>query len=114
YVRFATASPAHYRVMFGPFVDGHDGGHPELEAEGERAFRVLVDALLILQRDGIVRPDDAVLAARYIWATVHGVAMLAIDGRLGNQPSITQLTEFAVERIRDAIDRGRPVRRHPH
>lgn len=103
YVRFAVASPAHYRVMFGRFVGAKEGRYPELEAEGAGAFQVLVDALVEQQRDGLVRADDPVHLGRFVWATVHGVAMLAIDGRLGDESAVEALAAFAVERIQTGI-----------
>src|SRR6185295_6148909 len=82
YVRFAVANPSHYRVMFGGFVDPEQACEPELATEAAGAFQALVDALATLQRDGSVRGDDAALMARFVWAVVHGVAMLGIDGQL--------------------------------
>src|SRR5918999_4340975 len=41
YVRFAVTNPAHYRVMFGGFVDTQ-AWDPELAAEGSGAFQALV------------------------------------------------------------------------
>src|SRR5687767_9825866 len=57
YVRFAVANPAHYRVMFGRFVDALPR-EPELATEGEGAFRALVDAVAALQQEGLLRADD--------------------------------------------------------
>src|SRR5919199_1836667 len=59
YVRFAVANPSHYRVMFGGLVDpqAQDAPDPELAAEGEGAFRALVDALAALQHDAVFRSD---------------------------------------------------------
>src|SRR5688572_5614600 len=37
YIRFAVSNPAHYRVMFGGFVDTA-ASEPELSAEGAGAF----------------------------------------------------------------------------
>jgi AcrR family transcriptional regulator len=81
YVGFAVANPSHYRVMFSRFVDPQPQ-EPELAAEAVGAFQALVDAVAAMQREGIVRDDDTVLMARYVWSVVHGVAMLAIDGQL--------------------------------
>jgi AcrR family transcriptional regulator len=71
YVRFAVAHPSHYRVMFGGFIEScaKDTGFIQ-EATG--AFQVLVDALVAQQQAGIVRRDDPLLLARFIWAVVHG------------------------------------------
>ena len=102
YVRFAVANPSYYRVMFGGFVDpqAQDAG---LAAEAEGAFQALVDALAALQRDAVVRGDDTVLMARYVWALVHGVAMLGIDGQLPEPGAVEELMRYAFERLRTGI-----------
>jgi AcrR family transcriptional regulator len=103
YVRFAMTNPSYYRVMFGQFRDLCDKD-PELAADATAAFQVLIDSLLALQEDGLVRPGDVTRLAHFVWATVHGVAMLAIDGQLGPDPAeATALTELAVEQLGKAI-----------
>jgi len=102
YVQFAIANPAHYRVMFGGFVDP-EGCDAELTTEAAGAFQALVDALAALQRDGVVHADDSVLMARYVWAVVHGVAMLGIDGQLPEPGSVDALTRYGLERLRTGI-----------
>ena len=110
YVRFAVANPSHYRVMFSRFVDPQPQ-EPELAAEAVGAFQVLVDAVAAMQREGIVRDDDTVLMARYVWSVVHGVAMLAIDGQLPEPGAVEELTRYALERLGTGIganvDKGR-------
>jgi AcrR family transcriptional regulator len=102
YVRFARAHPSHYRVMFGANIV--DVEHAELAQEGSGAFDVLVDAIAELQTQRLARRDDPRQMALFVWAATHGVAMLAIDGRLGNQSSaIDDLTRYTTQRIRAAI-----------
>ena len=84
YIRFAAANPAHYRVMFGGFVDPK-ACDPKLTTEAAGAFQALVDALAALQRDGVVRDDETVLMARHVWAVVHGIAMLGNDGHCASR-----------------------------
>jgi AcrR family transcriptional regulator len=104
YVRFAVANPSHYRVMFGGFVDPK-GCEPELAAEAEGAFQALVNALAALQRGAIARDgDDTVKMARFVWAVVHGVAMLGIDGQLRKPGDVDELTRFAIERLWTGIE----------
>ncbi|HEX6536766.1 MAG TPA: TetR/AcrR family transcriptional regulator [Gemmatimonadaceae bacterium] len=105
YVRFAVANPSHYRVMFGGFVDPV-ARDPELAAEAGGAFQALVDALATLRHAGIVRDDDTVLMARFVWAVVHGVAMLAIDGQLREPGAVDELLRYAIERLRAGIRAG--------
>jgi len=103
YLRFAIEHPSHYRVMFGRFVESgqHD---PGLEAEAESAFGALADALGTLQQDGLARPDDLLLQARFVWALTHGIAMLVIDGQLrGCDEDAAALNRYAAERLRQAL-----------
>jgi AcrR family transcriptional regulator len=103
YVHFAVEHPSHYRVMFGHFVESCSK-HAELADQVAAAFEVLVDSLIEQQRAGLIRRDDPVMLAEFIWSVVHGVAMLAIERRLrGGDGRGEQLNQYAVERIRDAI-----------
>jgi AcrR family transcriptional regulator len=103
YVQFAVSHPSHYRVMFGGFVEAC-ARDAELIAEAKAAFQVLVDSLVEQQQSGLVRTDDPLVLARFIWSLVHGLAMLEIDGQL---PAPAEggdtLSRYAMERIRDAI-----------
>jgi AcrR family transcriptional regulator len=103
YVRFAMANPSHYRVMFGSSIDPKVCG-PELAAEAAGAFQALVAALSSLQRDGIVRADDTLTMARYVWAVVHGVSMLGINGQLPQPGLVDALTMFMSERLLTGIE----------
>ena len=108
YVRFAVANPSHYRVMFSRFIDP-EPQEPELAAEAKGAFQALVDAVATLQRDGFLRADDTVLMARYVWAIVHGVVMLAIDGQLPEPGAVEALMQYALERVRTGTALERPT-----
>lgn len=106
YIDFALENPSHYRVMFGVW-SSREQADPGLRAAGARAFQLLVEAVAALQRDGIARRDEpAVAVARFVWATVHGIAMLGIDGRLpesGGPGGVRDVTDFAVRRLGTGI-----------
>ena len=110
YIRFAMANPSHYRVMFGGFMD--EGPRDEdLTRESTAAFQALVDAIVALQKEAAVRKDDPLRLAQFIWAAVHGVSMLIIDGQLAHQRAqIDDVILFAVERISTGI--ARPARQN--
>jgi AcrR family transcriptional regulator len=82
YIRFAIEHQAHYLVMFGKFLE-RCRDEPELMADASAAFQALVDMIQDLQRAQRVRPGDLVQLSRFVWAAVHGIAMLAINGQLG-------------------------------
>lgn len=101
YVRFAVTHPSHYRVMFGGAVPGDAGKTPADETTD--AFGVLVDAIVAQQQAGFLRRDDPRQLALYVWAVVHGVAMLALDGMLPETARAGDLIAFANERLRTGI-----------
>jgi hypothetical protein len=102
-VRFAVANPAHYRVMFGRFIESCEKDRAFID-EATNAFQVLVDSVVEQQQAGLVRRDEPRQMARMIWALVHGIAMLAIDGQLrGADEHGEALNRYAIERLRDAI-----------
>ena len=102
YIEFAVTNPSHYRVMFGGFVEAevHD---PELATEAGGAFQALVGALTELQRAGIMRNEDPVLMATHVWALVHGIAMLGVDGQLHGPGTVADLMRYSLERLRTGI-----------
>ena len=108
YIRFAMGNPSHYRVMFGgararAFVDSAPRDE-DLTREGTAAFNALVTAIVALQKEGAVLKDDPVQLARFIWAGVHGISMLIIDGQFHHLKSqIDDLIHFAVERLHTGV-----------
>ena len=103
-VRFAVAHSSHYRVMFGGFIEScaKDG---EFLQEAQAAFQVLVDSLVEQQQAGLVRRDDPLILARFIWSVVHGIAMLVINGQVSGAADERgeALNQYAMARVRDAI-----------
>ena len=97
YVRFAVTHPSHYRVMFGGRV--HHADRSVVHDADTDAFRVLLDAIVELQAQGFVGSGDPGHLALYIWAVVHGVSMLALDGMLPDATPATDLMALANERL---------------
>ena len=98
YVQFAVAHPSHYRVMFGGFIESA-AKDDHFISEASAAFQVLLDALVEQQNAGDIRRDDPVLMARFVWALVHGTAMLFIDGQLPEPAQREALEPYVAERI---------------
>ena len=78
-----------------------------MKADAEAAFRVLVEALSSMQQAKLVRADDPVLQAEFVWAVVHGLAMFAIDGQFGPESStsgeLAGLIRYALQCMRTGI-----------
>jgi len=94
YVRFAVRNPELFRLMFSR-PPGNRSGYPDLDRSARGAFAVLER---LLDRQGRskapTRPSTIALTA---WSTVHGLATLLIDGRLGGEPTERRAAQTARE-----------------
>jgi len=102
YVQFAVEHPSHYRVMFGRFIESA-AKDDHFIAEAKAAFQVLVDALVEQQNAGDIRRDDPVEMGHFVWALVHGTAMLFIDGQLPETAQRESFENYAFERLAASI-----------
>jgi AcrR family transcriptional regulator len=91
YVQFALRYPQHFTVMFE--APKRFDTHPEALAAGERAFTTLVRYIEECQSAGSLPPGDSKQLALLAWSMVHGVAKLAIAGRLPFS-GIDQMLQF--------------------
>jgi AcrR family transcriptional regulator len=80
YVQFALESPQHILVMF-ETPKPADPRPAHVEA-AERAFQTLLDAIAAVQSAGGLPRGDPQTFAIAAWSGVHGLAKLAIGGRL--------------------------------
>ena len=96
YVQFALKYPSYYRVMFAASFTGD----ADLSAEANAAFQILMDCLNGQQPAGQVLEGDMPEVAAFIWSTLHGIAMLAIDDRLSHRRvDIPSLIRFSMRRV---------------
>lgn len=84
YVQFGLDHPTLYRLMFTAWELGpaDKQKYTELREASERAFGTLTGMLKRLQESGFIRPGDVEHDGLMVWANVHGIASLAIDGRI--------------------------------
>lgn len=91
YVRFAIENPVQYRAMFSMDLITPD---EQQQRVGAMAFDLLVDAA----SEADSRGTDPHLAALAAWALPHGLAMLILDGRVGED--VVETTDDAEELAR--------------
>ena len=80
YLQFALANPAHFEVMW-----RHDvlrRGDPALGAASYATFDQLLTSVRAAQADGLVAGVDERSVAYLAWASVHGLAVLWLNGPL--------------------------------
>lgn len=101
YIDFALTHPAEFRLMFAPALRRDDERTP-VEQAGRTTYQQLLDAVQALHRvQSISAPVDA--TAITLWALVHGLATLMLDGPLyRNAKTITgreKVIEIAVDQL---------------
>ena len=80
YVRFALRRPQHFAIMFD--APNFTTRHPDSTDASARAFGTLVTLVEACQQEGSLPRGDSLQLALVAWCTVHGIAKLAIAGRL--------------------------------
>jgi AcrR family transcriptional regulator len=88
YVEFALREPDAYRIMFE--LRQPVAGHPELDAEVERSFSYLLEAVRALVECDELQGDPLSLAHMY-WASTHGLVSLHLAQKLTLGRDIFQL-----------------------
>lgn len=107
YVRFATAHPEHFRVMYGPRVDFDSVA----VTDRRTAFGMLTGAIEDCQAAGQARAGDPRPIANQAWAYAHGVITLFLHGLLHRSIGVPELTALARE-IRVFLNPTSPTTPH--
>lgn len=76
YFTFAVERPGLFRAMFSPEAARAE----DLRASEAAVFSLCVSAIVAAQREGLVAEDDPQLLALVAWSSMHGAAMLYLDG----------------------------------
>jgi AcrR family transcriptional regulator len=104
YVTFALRRPEHFAVMFDAPISKRK--HPDSAAAAEQAFGTLMSFVKGCQDAGRLPSGDLRQMALLAWTMVHGIAKLAVTGRLPF-PSNGEILKFA----EFVIDQSLPVGR---
>ena len=105
YLRFAQAETGLFRTAFGGRFSVQQNPDPALGgATGLNPFEHLSAALDALVAAGALPPARRPGAEYLAWSTVHGMALLAIDGPLRGTPQA--LLDALGQRLLDMVERG--------
>jgi hypothetical protein len=103
-VRFAVANPGPFSLMFRP--DRCDTADPELQASSQAAFAQILFATSEAQATGWRADEHTADVAAVVWATVHGLASLSLQGSLpravaahGGDPDLAHLLDLAQDAL---------------
>ena len=94
YVRFARANPAAYKLMF-DLAQPDEAAYPALAAAAARAREAMSGYVRELVDAGVLAGDPVALGYVF-WATIHGLVVLDLAGRLPAEPGFEQLRVTAL------------------
>jgi AcrR family transcriptional regulator len=82
YVLFAVEHPAAFRVMYAPYATVAETS-PDLVRVRAEGHAGTLEAIRDAQAAGALRDGDPMLFALGLWSTMHGLAVLLVEGQLG-------------------------------
>ncbi len=94
YIRFALGDPDAYRLMF-DLSQPHPDRYPELVRASGRARHMMSAALEALVKAGIFVGDPQLLGYVF-WATMHGLVVLHLAGKLPEEPDFQTIQREAM------------------
>ncbi len=117
YVEFAMEHPAEFRLLTRfevcpPPSDTRlmgDFALPPLEEAANGAYHVLTGTIEEGQKDKLVAEGDVEGLALTCWASVHGLAVLLLDGLIGRKPAhaqmqVSELAGIVVETLAKGLE----------
>jgi AcrR family transcriptional regulator len=105
YVRFAFDDPARFTLMWRPELRNSSDGSPA-DGAGLASYQVLIDEVAAGQEVGEIVAGDVGLLSLAAWSTVHGLAMILVDGPLRDQITTWDEAEPLVASALDLAIRG--------
>jgi AcrR family transcriptional regulator len=94
YVRFARENPAAYKLMF-DLAQPDESAYPELAAAAARARSTMTGYVHELVEAGVLAGDPVQLGFVF-WATIHGLIVLDLAGRIPADPGFEALRRTAL------------------
>jgi len=102
YIEFGRQNPALYRLMFGGELSKAENVHLNTRALG--AFDTLIDLLARGQAKGFISKRPVRGQATAVWAQLHGLTMLSLDGLLRPEKVGDNPIEEALQTLREGLE----------
>lgn len=97
YIDFAETEPAAYQIMFA-YEQGDDEKSEELREAERRSHLTLITYVREMAAAGLLEGDPDAIAHAY-WATIHGLIVLRMAGKLNTSPGFDVLRHTAMRLI---------------
>ena len=102
YIQFALNEPDRFKLMFSSVIE-KEKDYPDFVEISQQNFQQLVAMVEICQQAGILKPGPSELTAVNVWAAVHGLVTLALEGQVSHtvldQYSLKEMLLFTLSQI---------------
>jgi AcrR family transcriptional regulator len=105
YINFALEHPQAFRIMFLPELRS-DTVRTEVETAGRQGHKFTISVVQQLQQSKQVIKDDPERIAISLWAMLHGLATLMIDGPLYRNAKTQEGREALIQAASDHLLNG--------
>ncbi|HLD22541.1 MAG TPA: TetR/AcrR family transcriptional regulator [Sulfuricurvum sp.] len=96
YLDFAIAHPNLYRLLFGEnFRQEREEICDYKDEKQATGLYALIGLLLEAQEEGIIAQENPMIQAATVWASIHGLASLLIDGHLMMSDNLEAIYEYS-------------------
>lgn len=97
YLDFAIAHPNLYRLLFGENFRQEREEICDYKDENQATgLYALIGLLLEAQEEGIIARENPMIQAATVWASIHGLASLLIDGHLMMSDNMEAIYEYSI------------------
>ena len=83
YIQFALNEPDRFKLMFSSVIE-KEKDYPDFVEISQQNFQQLAEMVEICQQAGILKPGPSELSAVSVWAAVHGLVTLALEGQVSH------------------------------
>jgi len=102
YVTFALARTDTFKIMFSGVIE-KEKEYPAFVEVSQRTFRLVVDVVRECQKSGLLPAGQTELVAVSLWAQIHGIVSLALEGQIPHavidQNDVQAIVDFAFGQI---------------
>ncbi|MAO66040.1 MAG: TetR family transcriptional regulator [Balneola sp.] len=99
YVEFGMHHPEKYEIIYRVRSDSMARYPKEKFRKARRAYELLVQTIEESVEQRLMEVDDPLVAAYSIWAQLHGVVSVVLNGRLDSRINKEQFIEESIEHV---------------
>ncbi len=99
YVEFGISHPEKYEIIYKVSSDAMSRYPKEKFRKARRCYELLVKTIEEGVSKGLMEVDDPLVAAYSIWAQLHGVVSVVLNGRLDSRINQEQFIDDSIELV---------------